>query len=215
MFKLLRLNLQFFSADPAGEGATPPVDPAGTPPGGSGQPAPPTPPVETPPTEPKSFSQDDVNNLIARETKKQQEKMLKDLGIEDFKGAKEGLAKLKEFQDAQKTESERQAEALKEFETKNGTLSSENETLKAQLSAMKAGVIAESIEDVVVLAKTMVNDETDMNAAIAKVVEKYPQFAKAAEQEPDPNTPPKPQFSNGQHQQQPQSETDKWLAAFK
>lgn len=203
---LLKLDLQTF-ADPAP--TDPPSDPVPTDP-----PADPNP--QDPPTDSvKSFSQDDVNNLIARETKKQQEKMLKDLGIEDFKGAKEGLVKLKEFQDAQKTEAEKQAEALKEFETKTGSLSSENATLKAQLSALKAGVKAESADDVVALAERLVDDETDINAAIASVVAKYPHFAQVAEPEPDPNAPPKPQFSNGQHQTQPQSEMDKWAAAFK
>lgn len=212
MFEFLKLNLQFFAADNGSGGTEPPADPAGNP-GGNEPPVTPTPPAE-PSTEPsRTFTQDDVNSLVARETKKAQEKFLKDLGIEDFKGAKEGLAKLKEFQDAQKTEAERQAEALKEHETKTGTLTTENATLKAQLSALKAGVKAESADDVVALAERLVNDDTDINAAIASVIEKYPHFAQATEQEPEGD--PKPQFSSGQHQKQQMSEEDKWMAAFK
>ncbi|WP_438310814.1 hypothetical protein [Sporosarcina sp. FA9] len=204
---LLSSKLQFFSDPPAPTDL--PSDPVPTDP-----PVDPNP--QDPPIDPvKSFSQDDVNNLIARETKKQQEKMLKDLGIEDFKGAKEGLAKLKEYQDAQKTEAEKQSEALKALETERESFFNENQTLKAQLSATKAGVLADSVSDVVTLAKTMVTDDVDMDAAIAAVVEKYPHFAQVAESAPDPNVPPKPQFSNGQHQTQPLSDADKWLAAFK
>lgn len=200
---LLSSKLQFFNE--------PPAPPEGTPPAGG---EPPVPPVETPPAADKTFTQTDVNNLIAKESKTAQEKLLKKLGIEDFDSAKDGLEKFRSWQESQKSEAEKQAEALKSFEEQNGTLSSENETLKAQLSAVKAGVLADSVPDVVTLAKTMVTDELDMDAAIKAVVEKYPHFAQVVEPV-DPNVPPKPQFSNGQHQTQPQSETDKWLEAFK
>jgi len=217
MLNLLRLPIQFFSADTSGGNGdqTPPDQTGGAQQTDDQQQQQTGTGDQTPPGDSKTFTQDDVNNLIARETKKQQEKMLKDLGIEDFKGAKEGLTKLKEFQDAQKTEAERQAEALKEFESTNDSLSEENATLKAQISATRAGVKADSLSDVVTLAKTMLSDEVDMDAAIKAVVEKYPHFAQAAEPSPDPNAPPKPKFSNGQHQTQPTSEKDKWLEAFK
>lgn len=207
---LLSLNLQEFSEPPAPP--EPPTDPAGTPPGGNE-------PLATPPVEPltpeKTFSQDDMNNLVARESKAAQEKLLKKLGIEDFNSAKDGLEKFKQWQQDQKTDAEKQADALKDFETKTGSLSSENATLKAQLSALKAGVNADSADDVVALAERLVTDEMDINAAIASVIEKYPHFAQVVE-EIDPNAPPKPQFSNGQHQTQtPLSDADKWTQAFK
>ena len=202
---LLKLDLQTFAEPPALEE---------TPPGGGEPPVTPTPPVEptTPPVPPKSFSQDDVNAIATKQAREAQEKMLKQLGIEDFDNAKEGMKKFQEWQESQKTEVEKQAEALKNFETKNGTLSNENETLKASLSALKAGVLSDSVPDVVTLAKTMVTDDVDMDAAIAAVVEKYPHFAQAAQKETGDS---KPKFSNGQHQTQPSSDADKWLAAFK
>ncbi|NRG32912.1 hypothetical protein [Niallia circulans] len=195
--KLLRLNLQTFA------------DPEPTPPG---EPTPP--PAESKPTDPepptKTFTQEDVNSLVAKEAKKAQEKLLKQLGVEDFNNAKEGLNKFKEWQESQKTEAEKQAERLKELETNYSNTSNENATLKAQISAMKAGVLAESVEDVVTLAKTMVNDDLDMDAAIAKIVEKYPHFAQQQEKVDEP----KPSFSTGKHEKQPSSEMDAWLEAF-
>lgn len=143
----------------------------------------------------KTFTQEDVNNIVAREVKKTQEKLLKQLGIEDFNSAKEGLQKFREWQESQKTEAERQAERLKELETNYQNVSSENETLKAQLSALKAGVNPDSVQDVVILAKAMVNDEVDMDQAIQKVLEKYPHFK--AQQEPQQEQ--KPTFTTGDH----------------
>lgn len=145
--------------------------------------------------EEKVFKQEDVNNIVAKEAKKAQEKLLKQLGIEDFDSAKDGLAKFREWQESQKTEQEKQAEKLQVLEGEKTTLSEENASLKAQISAMKAGVKPDSVEDVVVLAKNLVNDDVDMDAAIKLVVEKYPQFSHQ-EQENEP----KPQFTTGQHQ---------------
>ena len=205
-------GIQFFSEPPA-----PTPDPGGTPP------VPETPePVATPPagTEPPAtpettFSQADVNAIASKEAKTAQEKMLKQLGIEDFDSAKEGMKKFQEWQESQKTEQQLKDEKLQELETNFSSTSDENTVLKAQISAMKVGVKADSVSDVVTLAKTMVTEEVDMDAAIASVVEKYPHFAQVAEPEPDPNTPPKPQFSNGQHQTQPATDADKWMEAFK
>lgn len=207
--RLLRLNLQFFAepgGDPNAGGANntdPAANPEGQQPGGQDP--------QNPSQEGgKTFTQEDVNSIAAKEAKAAKESLLKQLGVEDFKNAKEGLAKFKEWQDSQKTEAEKQAERLQEFETQTQNLSSENETLKAQISAMKAGVNADSVADVVTLAKNFVSDEVDMNAAIQKVVEKYPHF-KGQQQEETPQ----PKFSVGEHKKQPSSELDAWAAAFK
>src|SRR5690554_4538174 len=143
--------------------------------------------------EEKLFKQEDVNNIVAKEAKKAQEKLLKQLGIDDFKSAKEGLEKFREWQDAQKTEAEKQAEQLQKLESDYNSVSEENASLKAQIAAMKSGVKAESVEDVVVLAKTLVDDDTDMNETIKKVIEKYPHFAQEEKEEQ------KPSFTTGQH----------------
>lgn len=148
--------------------------------------------------EEKIFKQDDVNNIVAKELKKNQEKLLKQLGVEDFENAKDGFQKFKEWQESQKTEAEKQQELLQSLETDKGTLSDENASLKAQISAMKAGVKANSVEDVVVLAKNLVNDDVDMDTAIKQIVEKYPHFAQGEQQQEEP----KPSFTLGQHQKQ-------------
>src|SRR5690554_5439248 len=134
----------------------------------------------------KLFTQEDVNRIAAREAKEAQEKLLKQLGIEDFESAKEGLQKFREWQEAQKTEAEKQAERLKKLEESN-------QTLKAQLAALEAGVNPDSVADVVILAKNMMSDDLDMKGAIQKVLEKYPHFKASAKEEQ------KPTFTTGEH----------------
>ena len=45
----------------------------------------------------KTFTQEEVTGLVAKEAKKAQEKIFKDLGFENFNSAKEGLQQLKEW----------------------------------------------------------------------------------------------------------------------
>lgn len=199
--KLLPLQLQFF-AD-GGEGDPPPADPQG----GNEPPNNDPPPADPP----KTFTQDELNNIAAKEAKKAQEKIFKELGL-DFENAKEGMKAFKDWSESQKTEQQKQADRLKDLEKNYSSASEENTSLKAQLSALKANVKAESVEDVVTLAKTMVSEELDMDGAIAKIVEKYPHFAQKVEEQQEEK---KPSFSTGQHQKKPESDTEKWLNAFK
>lgn len=94
----------------------------------------------------KTFTQEEVNGLIAKESKKGLEKALKDLGVEDFKSAKEGLAKLKEYQESQKTESEKLAEQLKALNdsvTEKDKLLQESNT---KLSLLSAGIPGDRLD---------------------------------------------------------------------
>lgn len=212
-FQGLSLDLQFFADE--GEqttgdqtpnnsgGQEPPSNTEQTQQPGTGDQAPP---------EDKTFTQDDVNKIATKESRKATEKLLKDLGIDNFENAKEGMEKFKEWQESQQTEQEKQEKAFKELETNNNTLSEENGDLKAQLSALRAGVKGDSVEDVVALANRLVDEDTDINAAITKVVEKYPQFS---QEQPKDENEDKPTFSTGQHQKQQQTELDKWMSAFK
>lgn len=186
--RFLPLNLQFFAEQGEGED-----DQTSEQSGGNEEQS----GTDSQQSEEKTFRQEDVNNIVAREAKKAQEKLLKQLGIEDFENAKEGFQKFKEWQDQQKTEQEKQAEQLEQLQDNLNQTTTENETLKAQLSALKQGVIADSVEDVVALAKNYVSDDVDMDSAIKQVIEKYPHFAQKQEEQQDE---PKPQFTTGQHQ---------------
>ena len=185
--KFLPLNLQFF-AEGGEDGDQAPTNEPGEQENETG--------TATEKAEEKLFRQEDVNNIVAREAKKAQEKLLKELGIDDFENAKDGLAKFREWQESQKTEQEKQQEKLQELQTNNETLANENANLKAQLAAVKQGVKAESVEDVIALAERLVNDETTIDDAIKQVIEKYPYFAENVSEEEQEQ---KPKFTRGRH----------------
>src|SRR5690554_4972999 len=189
-FKFLPLNLQFFAEGGESGDQTPANEQSG----GQEQ----TNETGTAPekAEEKIFKQEDVNNIVAREVKKTQEKLLKELGIDDFENAKEGLQKFREWQESQKTEQEKLQETLQKTQTDNEALANENANLKAQLAALKQGVKADSLEDVIALAERLVNDETTIDDAIKQVIEKYPNFAENVSEEEQEQ---KPKFTTGQH----------------
>ncbi|MCY8345039.1 hypothetical protein MOC74_06085 [Bacillus haynesii] len=158
----------------------------------------------------KTFTQTQLNSFLANERRGTESNVLKQLGdFESLDDAKAALQKLKDIEDSQKTEAQKMADSLKDYETKYETVSNENESLKAQIAAMGAGVQADAVQDVVTLAKPLVSDEVDMNAAIVKVLEKYPHFKGEA---PEPE---KPVYTAGPNQKQRPTEMDQWIQAFK
>jgi len=170
----------------------------------------------------KSFTQDDVSKIAAREAKKAQEKILKELGVKNVKSAKQGLSDYKKQQDAQKTDAEKAIERAKTLEDENSANSKTLKTLETKVSAMKADVDPKSVDDVVVLANNLVDDDTDIDAAIEKVIEKYPQFKRASNNADDADDTDskkkkkKPKFTNGDHTaDNTETDKEKWQTAFK
>lgn len=124
-------------------------------------------------TQEKTFTQEEVNKLIkervAREKKGQP--------------SKEELKAFKEWQDSQKTNEEKNAEKITAAETKVKEAEARANTLEAKVSALSKGVKADSVGDVITLAKAMVDDDdTTIDKAIDKVLKKYPSF-KGVEQQ--------------------------------
>lgn len=140
----------------------------------------------------RTFSQEEVNGLVAKESKKAQENIFKSLGFEDIKSAKEGFEKLKAWEDSQKSESEKNAEALNAKEQELAKALSDNKTLSAQLSALKQGVNTDSVDDVIALSERLVSDEVSIDDAIKQILTKYPQFGTKQEQDEEK---PKPTFA--------------------
>jgi len=131
----------------------------------------------------KTFTQDEVTGLVAKEAKKAQEKIFKSLGFDDIKSAREGLQQLKEWKDSQKSEAEKQSEALATKEKELEAALSSQRLLEAKLSALTLGVNAESVDDVITLSNRLVSDDVSIEDAIGQVLQKYPQFGRTEQPE--------------------------------
>ena len=157
----------------------------------------------------KTFTQDEVTGLVAKESKKAQEKIFKSLGFEDIKSAKEGLQQLKEWKDSQKSEAEKQSEALATKEKELELALSDKKNLEAKLSALTLGVNAESVDDVITLSNRLVSDDVSIEDAIGQVLQKYPQFGRTEQSEEK-----KPTFSAGGNPTAGTNQEDAFLKAL-
>ena len=161
----------------------------------------------------KTFSQEEVNAIAAKEAKKAMDKILKQIGVKDANSAKDALDKYNKMQEDQKTDTQKVIDKAKSLEDQNGTYTKENETLKAELSALKADVNPEFLSDVVVLAKTLVSDDIDMDAAIKTIITKYPNFKRETGKDVDAKS--KPKFTTGDHKDDGKDNASEvWSNAF-
>ncbi|NGT31340.1 hypothetical protein G6Z26_04670 [Clostridium perfringens] len=129
--------------------------------------------TETNPTEEKTFTQEEVNRMI------------KDRVAREKKGqlSKEELKVYQEWKESQKTEAQKQSEALTNAEKARQDAEERANTLEVKVTCLSKGVLADSVDDVVILAKAMVNDDVTMDQAVDKVLEKYPSFKGGQQQD--------------------------------
>lgn len=83
----------------------------------------------------------------------------------------------------EKTEAQKQSEALTNAEKAKQDAEERANTLEAKVTCLSKGVLADSVDDVVILAKAMVSDDVTMDQAVDKVLEKYPSFKGVQQQE--------------------------------
>lgn len=123
--------------------------------------------------EEKTFTQADVDKLIQERVARERKNQL----------SKEELKAYNEWKESQKTEEEKKNEALTNAE--KARVAAEERALLAEtkVTCLSKGVVATSVDDVVILAKAMVTEEVTIEKAIDKVLEKYPSFKVQQQQE--------------------------------
>lgn len=123
--------------------------------------------------EAKTFTQEELDKIV----KERVARAKKD------QPPKEELEAFKQWQESQKTEEEKKNEALTNAEKARLAAEEKALALEAKVTCLSKGVNANSVDDVVILAKAMVNDDLTMEQAIDKVLEKYPSFKGEQQQE--------------------------------
>lgn len=124
-------------------------------------------------SEEKTFTQEEVNKMIKERIAREKKGQL----------SKEELKAYQEWKDSQKTEEEKQSEALTNAEKGKQDAEDRANTLEVKVTCLSKGVLADSVDDVVILAKAMVSEEVTMEQAVDKVLEKYPNFKGQQQQE--------------------------------
>ena len=115
----------------------------------------------------KTFTQDEVNDLIKARVQRERKGL----------PSKEDLAAFHKWQDDQKSAEQKSAEAIKAQSDRADAAEKKAAALEAKLLAASKGVKPDAADDVVALASLKVSDDVPLEKAIDEVLKKYPQFA--------------------------------------
>lgn len=163
-----RIGLQFFAADGAGSGAGGEGGNAGTE-GSQGN------DTGNQGTGAKTFSQEEVNRMMANEKRSARSALLKELGYEvkDGKYA-ETVATVKGILDQGKTQHQLDQEARTTAETNLAEERSKNSALQARVDVMTAGVKPEFVADAIAMLLPQVTDQKPLSKLLEEYKTKYP-----------------------------------------
>lgn len=126
----------------------------------------------------KSYTQEQINSMMASEKRTARQALLKELGFEvgDDKSYRDTLASIKQTLDANKTQAQKDAEARKLAESSLATAQANAKLLETKIAALSAGVQPDSLDDVIALASTKVNGATTIDRVLEDLKAKYPVF---------------------------------------
>lgn len=118
---------------------------------------------------PKTYTQEEVNALLAKEKRQGKNSVLNALGIKTVEEAKNALNAAKAAADANKTEEQLAADALNA--AKKAQTDAENDLLAAKrtISVMKAGFNPQYVDDVVAIASKKVTDDKSFETVIEEM----------------------------------------------
>ena len=127
--------------------------------------------VSTPESEQaeKTFTQKELDEIV----KQRLDRAKKDMP------SKDELKAFREWKDSQKTAEQKAAEQLAEVAAARDSAEREKNRLEIKVSCLAKGVPADAADDVIALAERFIDDDTTIEKAVEKVLEKYPSFRSA------------------------------------
>ena len=176
------IGLQFFADPPADPPVDPPTDPPADPPAG------------------KSYTQEQINNMMANEKRTARQALLKELGfdIKDDQNYKDTIKNIKATLDAGKTQAQLDAEAKAAAETAKAEAEAKASKLEMKVAALSAGVNPEYLDDIIVLAQSRVSETMPVEKVMEEFKTKYPTlFGEASGNSGTGNSTNPPRKPNG------------------
>ncbi len=139
--------------------------PENTPAGNTPQENEPAKSAENTPAE-KTFTQKELDDIV----KQRLDRAKKDMPT------KEELNAYREWKDSQKTAEQKAADDLAAATFAKEAVEREKQALEIKVACLSKGVLPEAAEDVIALAARLADDDTPIEKAVDKVLEKYPSF---------------------------------------
>lgn len=124
--------------------------------------------------EAKTFTQEEVNRMMAAEKAQGRNSVLKELGVEDTKVAKSALTNYQKILDAQKSEEEKSKDQAEANAKAAVEAQQRAEKAEAKVNAMQLGAKPDCVDDVIVLAMAKMTEGADFATIIGEIKVKYP-----------------------------------------
>ena len=114
----------------------------------------------------KTYTQEEVNALLAKEKRQGKNSVLKALGLQSVDEGKAAIESARQVANANKTAEEVAAEALNAEKTARSKVESDLTVAQRTIAVMKAGFKPEYVDDVVAIASVKVTEDKDFDAVI-------------------------------------------------
>ena len=126
----------------------------------------------------KVFSQSEVSNMMTKEKNEGKRSILKALGFKSEDEAKEAIEKYNKYLEDQKSEADKQKEALDKANNEKTEALKRAKAAEDKVACYNSGIITEYIDDVLAIASTKVSDEKDLVTVLKEMKEdkKYKSF---------------------------------------
>lgn len=124
----------------------------------------------------KSYTQEQLNSMMANEKRTARQALLKELGLEykDDEGFKTQMSNIKKTLDAGKTQQQLDAEAKKAAEAARDEANAKATQLEMKVAALSAGVNPDYLDDIITLAVPKVTEEKPIAKVLEELKTKYP-----------------------------------------
>lgn len=117
----------------------------------------------------KTFTQEEVNRLMKAEKESAKKALLRELGVEDAKSAKDGLAEYKKILEKDKTDAQK-AQDTAAAETKAKEAAEKRALLaEAKVEVLSAGCKPEYLDDVITLAMIKVTEDKNLATVVEEM----------------------------------------------
>lgn len=124
----------------------------------------------------KTFTQEDINRIAAKEKAEGRRALLKELGIEDTEDSRNAIKNYLAQQESQKSDLQKANDRASKAEKAKADAEANALTIQRKYDALAAGAKADTIDDLMALASTKINDKTDFKSALEQVKKAYPVF---------------------------------------
>lgn len=134
----------------------------------------------------KTFTQEEVTRMMAREKKQGRAALLKELGYKDEKQAKAASSSYNAWLESQKTEEQKSAEKDSENEKAILEAQAKADAAEAKVEALMLGCNPQNVDDVIALAMAKKTEDGDFKTIVGELKKKYPDmFSKSSDDEGD------------------------------